>query len=108
MTKLIVPGVGDNSGFAAGQLVSIVERIESLEEEKKALTADIAEVYSEAKGNGFDSKILRKCIALRKMAEADRDEQAAIMDLYMAALHRATKRTVAESLAAADDADAEE
>jgi uncharacterized protein (UPF0335 family) len=74
------------SGFAAGQLQSIVERIEKLEEEKGALGADIKEVYSEAKGNGFDTKILRQIIRIRKLDKADRQEQEAVLDLYMSAL----------------------
>ncbi|MDP6174087.1 MAG: DUF2312 domain-containing protein, partial [Rhodospirillales bacterium] len=62
------------------------ERIERLEEEKAALTADIREVYSEAKGNGFDARILRQVIRLRKMDKTDRREQEELLDLYMRAL----------------------
>ncbi len=72
--------------FAKDQLKSIVERIERLEEEKAALTADIREVYSEAKGNGFDTKIIRQVVRIRKLDRADRQEQEAILDLYLAAL----------------------
>ena len=72
--------------FAKDQLKSVVERIERLEEEKAALTADIREVYSEAKGNGFDTKIIRQVVRLRKLDRADRQEQEAILDLYLAAL----------------------
>jgi uncharacterized protein (UPF0335 family) len=72
--------------FAKDQLKSIVERIERLEEEKAALTEDIREVYSEAKGNGFDTKIIRQVVRLRKIDRADRQEQEAILDLYLAAL----------------------
>jgi uncharacterized protein (UPF0335 family) len=72
--------------FAKDQLKSIVERIECLEEEKAALTEDIREVYSEAKGNGFDTKIIRQVVRLRKLDRADRQEQEAILDLYLAAL----------------------
>lgn len=74
------------SGFAAGQLKSLVERIEKLEEEKAALTCDIREVYAEAKGQGFDTVILRRVVRLRKMATADRQEADAILDLYLSAL----------------------
>jgi uncharacterized protein (UPF0335 family) len=74
------------SGFAKDQLRSLIERIERLEEERTALTADIREVYSEAKGNGFDTKILRQVVRLRKLDRADRQEQEAILDLYMSAL----------------------
>jgi len=72
--------------FAKDQLRSLVERIERLEEEKAALSADIREVYSEAKGLGFDAKIMRQVVRLRKLDRADRQEQAAILDLYLAAL----------------------
>jgi uncharacterized protein (UPF0335 family) len=74
------------SGFAKDQLRSIIERIERLEEERTALSADIREVYAEAKGNGFDTKILRQVVRLRKLDRADRQEQEAILDLYMSAL----------------------
>ena len=72
--------------FAKDQLRSLVERVERLEEEKAALSADIREVYSEAKGVGFDTKILRQVVRLRKLDRADRQEQEAILDLYLAAL----------------------
>jgi len=78
------------SGFAKDQLKSLVERIERLEEEKAALTADIREVYSEAKGQGFDTKIMRQVVRLRKLDRADRQEQEAILDLYLAALGMAS------------------
>jgi len=74
------------NGFAAGQLKSLVERIERLEEEKGALTADIKEVYSEAKGHGFDTKIMRQVVRMRKIDKADRQEMEAVLDLYLAAL----------------------
>jgi len=72
--------------FAKDQLRSLVERIERLEEEKAALSADIREVYSEAKGLGFDAKVMRQVVRLRKLDRADRQEQEAILDLYLAAL----------------------
>ena len=72
--------------FAKDQLKSLVERIERLEEEKAALIADIREVYSEAKGHGFDTKIMRQVVRLRRLDRADRQEQEAILDLYLAAL----------------------
>ncbi len=74
------------TAISNGQLKAIVERIERLEEEKKTIAGDIKEVYSEAKGNGFDIKILRKIISLRKLDADERQEQEAIIDLYMAAL----------------------
>lgn len=79
-------GVGHNSGFAKDQLRSFIERVERLETEKAALSTDIREVYSEAKGAGFDTKTMRQVIRLRKLDTADRQEQQAILDLYMSAL----------------------
>ena len=74
------------SGFAKEHLRSFIERIERLEEEKAALAADIRDVYSEAKGVGFDAKIMRQVVRLRKLDTADRQEQDAILDLYLSAL----------------------
>ena len=74
------------SGFAEGKLRSLIERIERLEEEKAALTADIREVYSEAKGQGFDTKIMRQVVRIRRLDRAERQEQEAILDLYLTAL----------------------
>jgi uncharacterized protein (UPF0335 family) len=74
------------SGFAAGQLKSLVERIERLEEEKAALAADIREIYAEAKGHGFDTKIMRQVVRIRRLDKADRQEQEAVLDLYLSAL----------------------
>jgi uncharacterized protein (UPF0335 family) len=71
---------------ARDQLRAFVERIERLEEEKKGISDDIKEVYAEAKGNGFDVKVLRKVIAVRKIGAAERAEQEAILDLYLQAL----------------------
>ena len=68
------------------RLKSIIERIERLEEEKKGLGADIREIYSEAKGTGYDPKILRAVIRIRKMDKSARAEQEALMETYMAAL----------------------
>lgn len=74
------------SGFAKEHLKSFVNRIERLEEEKAALGADIKEVYSELKGMGFDSKIVRQVIRLRKLDKADFQEQEATLDMYLNAL----------------------
>ena len=74
------------SGFAKEHLRSFIERIERLEEEKQALADDIREVYSEAKGTGFDTKVMRQVVRLRKMESADRQEQEAMLDLYLGAL----------------------
>lgn len=73
-------------GVAGDLLRSFVERIERLEEEKKAIADDIREIYAEAKGNGFDSKILRQVVRLRKLDKSERMEQEAILDLYLHAL----------------------
>jgi uncharacterized protein (UPF0335 family) len=73
-------------GISAERLKSFIERIEKLEEERKAIGGDIRDVYAEAKGGGFDVKTMRKVVALRKMDAADRDEQEAILDVYKRAL----------------------
>jgi uncharacterized protein (UPF0335 family) len=72
--------------ISADRLKSFVERIEKLEEERKAIGGDIRDVYSEAKGVGYDVKIMRKIISIRKMDAADRDEQDALLDVYKHAL----------------------
>lgn len=71
---------------AQDQLRAFIERIERLEEEKAAITEDVKEVYAEAKGNGFDSKVLREIIRIRKMDHNERMEQEALLELYMTAL----------------------
>jgi uncharacterized protein (UPF0335 family) len=68
------------------RLYSFISRIENLEEEKKALTEDIKEVYAEAKSSGYDAKIMRKIIAERKKDEADRQEEALLLETYRNAL----------------------
>ncbi len=77
---------GDVGGVTAGQLRAFVERVERLEEEKAALTADIREVYAEAKAHGFDVKTMRQIVRLRKIDSDDRAEQEALLDLYKRAL----------------------
>jgi uncharacterized protein (UPF0335 family) len=74
------------TGFAKEQLKSFIDRIERLEEERAALSADIKEVYSEAKGTGFDTKIMRQVIRMRKLDKADFQEQEAMLDLYLTAM----------------------
>lgn len=74
------------STITAGQLKSIIERVERLEEERKGLAADIKEIYAEAKGNGFEPKIIRAIVRLRKLTPNDRAEQEALLDTYKAAL----------------------
>jgi uncharacterized protein (UPF0335 family) len=71
---------------SAGQLRAIVERIERLEEEKKAVADQIKEVFAEAKGNGFDVKTIRKIISLRRKDPDERSEEDAMLELYMHAL----------------------
>jgi len=73
-------------GIARDQLKSIIERIEKLEEEKKAIADDIKEVFAEAKANGFDVKTLRQVLRIRKQDNAERQEQEALLDLYLHAL----------------------
>ena len=81
--------MGDNrisTTFAREHLRSFIDRIELLESEKKDLSLDISEVYKEARGSGFDPKIMRQVIKLRKMDKAQRDEAEALLDLYMDAV----------------------
>jgi uncharacterized protein (UPF0335 family) len=73
-------------GIAGDQLRAVVERIEHVEQEIKELTEAKKEIYLEAKGNGFDVKILREVIRLRKQDQKERDEQESLLDAYMQAL----------------------
>ncbi len=73
-------------GIARDQLRAFIERIERLEEEKKTIADDIKEVYGEAKSMGFDAKILRKVVSIRKLDQNERMEQEAILDTYLHAL----------------------
>ena len=70
----------------AGHLRAFIERIERLEEEKKALVDDIKDVYGEAKANGFDAKIMKKIVSLRKQDREKRMEEETILELYLASL----------------------
>lgn len=83
-------GIGHNSGDIGGissdRLKSFVERIEHLAEEKASLANDMKDVFAEAKSVGFDTKIMRQVIRLRKMDKADRDEQQELLELYGQAL----------------------
>ena len=79
-------GAADKKGISAQRLKSFIERIERLEEEKKALGADVKEVYGEAKSSGFDPKIMRKVVALRKMDANDRQEQESLLQVYLDAV----------------------
>jgi len=71
---------------AQGRLRTIIERVERLEEDKAAISADLKEVYDEAKGEGFDVKILRKIVRLRKQDKIKREEEEALLDLYLSAI----------------------
>ncbi|MEM6382120.1 MAG: DUF2312 domain-containing protein [Pseudomonadota bacterium] len=75
-----------DTAVAAGQLRALIERIERLEEEKKAIANDIKDVYGEAKANGYDTKVLRQVVRIRKQDQAERQEQEALLDLYLGAL----------------------
>ena len=75
-----------NINLSADKLRSLIERIERLEEEKAGIASDIRDVYAEAKSGGFDPKIMRAVIKLRKMNAADRDQQEFILDAYRKAL----------------------
>jgi uncharacterized protein (UPF0335 family) len=79
----IMPDVG---GIAGAQLKSFIERIERLEEEKRVLGEDIKEVYAEAKGTGFEPKIMRQILKIRKMGKDEHDEQENLLDIYKRAL----------------------
>jgi uncharacterized protein (UPF0335 family) len=90
-------GIGHNSGnpakspkkggpISADRLKSFMERIEKLEEEKSAIAGDIRDIFSEAKGVGYDTKTMREMLRLRKIDKADRDEQEALRDTYAHAL----------------------
>lgn len=76
---------GHNS-FAKDQLKSFIGRVERMEAEREALNADIREIFAEAKGTGFDTKIMRQVIRMRKLDKADFQEQEAILDLYLTAM----------------------
>lgn len=86
---MTAPGIGHNSepgGIAADRLRSIVERVERLNEEKAALSADIKDIMQEAKSAGFDVPTVRKLVALRKKDRAEAEEQAALLSTYGKAL----------------------
>ncbi len=85
-----------DGGFAPDRLRSFIERIERLEQEKQDLAADIREVYSEAKGVGFDPKIMRQVVRLRKLDDNDRRELEMVLDTYMHALGMTATPVAAE------------
>ncbi len=78
--------MADAGGIAADRLKSFIERIERLEEEKAAIANDVKEIYAEAKSSGFDTKIMRQIVRLRKMEAHDREEQEQLLDLYKQAI----------------------
>lgn len=80
------PAPSSTDVVAADRLRLLIERVERLEEDKKAIMEDIKEVYAEAKGEGYDTKIMRQVIRLRKMENHDRQEMEALLDLYLTAL----------------------
>lgn len=79
------PAAGHN-GLAGDRLRSLVERIERLEEERKALSSDIRDIYAESKSAGFDAKVMRQLVRIRKMEPAEVEEQETLLDLYKRAL----------------------
>jgi uncharacterized protein (UPF0335 family) len=79
-----------SDSVAQDQIRAFIERIERLEEEKASIAGDIKEVYAEAKGNGFDTKVLRKIVSIRKQDHNERMEQEALLELYLTALGMAT------------------
>jgi uncharacterized protein (UPF0335 family) len=79
----------DTVGIAGDRILSIIERIEHIDEEVKALNEGKKEVFAEAKGEGFDIKVLREILRLRKQDQDERDEQESLLDLYMRAIQSA-------------------
>jgi uncharacterized protein (UPF0335 family) len=86
MNDVATSSAADTGGLAAERLRSFVQRIERLEEDRAALAQDLREVYAEAKGEGFDTKVLRKLIGLRKRDPRQRREEDELLELYLSAL----------------------
>ena len=85
----VIGNIGHNGGpemNTANRLKSFIERVERLEEDKAGIATDIKEVYSEAKGEGFDTKTIRKIIAIRKQDQEKREEEESLLETYMHAL----------------------
>ncbi|MEM6381120.1 MAG: DUF2312 domain-containing protein [Pseudomonadota bacterium] len=80
------PETVNRGGVAGGKIRAFVERIERLEDEKKGIAEDIKDVYAEAKSDGFDTKVLRKLVGIRKQDPAERQEEESLLDIYMHAL----------------------
>ena len=87
----------ETGGIAADRLRSIVERIERLEEERKALGGDIKDIYTEAKSAGFDVKVLKEIIKIRKQDKDERDEHETLLDVYMRAMEAAAPAPLAQA-----------
>lgn len=86
------PSADSNSaigGIAAEALRQTIDRIERLEDEKRALSEDVKEVYGQAKSQGFDTKVIRKIVALRRQDRQEREEQEQLLELYLAAIGEA-------------------
>jgi uncharacterized protein (UPF0335 family) len=92
----------DIGGIAVERLKTFIERIERLEEEKRALSGDLKEVYAEAKGTGFEPKIMRQIIKIRKMDKDEVDEEESLLDLYKRALGMMPEAEAAIDAAAAE------
>ena len=86
----------NTESVAQDQLRAFIERIERMEEEKASIAADIKEIYAEAKGNGFDTKVIREIVRIRKQDAVERAEYEAILELYMSALGMTAAPTEAE------------
>jgi uncharacterized protein (UPF0335 family) len=86
MTKVGHNSESDISAETAGQLRTIVERVERLEEEKRQIADDIKGIFAEAKSNGFDTKTIRRIVALRRVDKQKRDEAEAVLEVYLRAL----------------------
>jgi uncharacterized protein (UPF0335 family) len=86
MNDVATSSAADTGGLAAERLRSFVQRIERLEEDRAALAQDLREVYAEAKGEGFDTKVLRKLIGLRRRDPRQRREEDELLELYLSAL----------------------
>ncbi len=88
--------MADVGGIAGERLKSLIERIERLEEEKRALGADIKEVYAEAKGAGFEPRIMRRILKIRRMDKDEIDEEDALLEVYKRALGMLPERAAAD------------
>jgi uncharacterized protein (UPF0335 family) len=86
MNDVATTPAADTGGLAPERLRSFVQRIERLEEDRAALAQDLREVYAEAKGEGFDTKVLRKLIGLRRRDPRQRREEDELLELYLSAL----------------------